>query len=770
MEEDGETTAGHDTGTATSSRAAAGPSASRPAAQSTTSSSSSSSSSSSRPTGQLETSVPVILEMERLLTSTAPIPADTPTPSPDELDALFDSLLEANRMNDPERCFARGLMGIDRADLRQRLYLFWKPFALSLPCHVEARGLVARSDLNGKRGVAVSWLPEQKRFRVEFPVSSNGSARTCKQVAIRPVNLRAASDNALLVDQPTEGRCWNGHSWQVSALRCDGRIPVHGGVCCIVEGPYLNQTDEERDDLERGLGQKDRKASAVVFTTHGYAHTLKSADLGGSMLVESAKIKMNPTLFVNNAFWVDGGKGLLVTTIDVESYTSQLRMLSYPDMRLVKAWDASDGEEFREDIWKADFYENCLAILFSTRSAAGSPSTDTRLCCYTYHKGRLTRDASWEFTGRLAELQYQHKRINDLCVTCGGVGGAVATLSHNGIVRLWRTDSIAGCTAILNGSLENLGRPGTVGGLDEYDSGEGKIVRVPRVMQKELCQHHDLDTDILDVAVCHGGSVSFFQTSQTRHRFPARALAMSNPIVADTTVKNFAIDNGLSNGVCIQVAEECTIYDDDDDGEVQDVVQLAVWSPFRKAAILAYELPEALVMSAETGVRFVGGRLLIAGGVSDARRSARRGEELTYGEETCFIYVVSAREDEGFKGNVRCPDLGIVSTGVRGMLNDLCSRPNSEKPQGVNLDVALPHACPGDGVPPVITREVRPCCSLCHGCGNFECLNSMSNCSGCGSAMYCSRTCQKRAWPVHKPFCKATQAVTQFLAEQGYGH
>lgn len=83
-------------------------------------------------------------------------------------------------------------MGIDRADLRQRLYLFWKPFALSLPCHVEARDLVARSDLNGMRGVAVSWLPEQKRFRVEFPVSSNGSARTgtCKQVAIRPVNLR----------------------------------------------------------------------------------------------------------------------------------------------------------------------------------------------------------------------------------------------------------------------------------------------------------------------------------------------------------------------------------------------------------------------------------------------------------------------------------------------------------------------------------------------------------------------------------------------------
>ncbi len=765
MEEDGESSAGNDADTASRAAArAAGPSTSRPAAQSTTSSTSSS----SRPTGQLATSVPVILEMERLITSTAPIPADTPTPSSEELEALFDSLLEANRMNEPERCFARGLIVTyaGRTDLRQRLYLHWKPFALSLPCHVEARDLVARSDLNGKRGVAVSWLPEQKRFRVEF-----GSARTCKQVAIRPVNLRDASDDALSADQPTEGRCWNGHLWQVSALRCDGRIAVHGGVCCIVEGPYPNQTDEEKDNLERGSGHKDRKASAVVFTTHGYAHTLKSADLGGSMLVESAKIKMNPSLFVNHAFWVDGGKGLLVTIIDIESYTSQLRMLSYPDMRVVKTWDASDGEEFREDIWKVDFYEDCLAILFSTRSAAGTPSTDTRLCCYTYHNGELRRDAAWEFTGHLAELQYQHKRISDLCVTCGGVGGTVATLSHNGLVRLWRTDSIAGCTAVLNGSLENLGRPGTVGGLDEDDSGHGKIERVPRVMQNELCQHHDLDTDILDVAVCHGGSVSFFQTSQTRHRFPARVLAMSNPIVDASMVKNFVIDSGLSNGVCIQVGEECTVWDDDDDGEAQEIMQLAVWSPFRKAAILAYELPEALVMSTETGVGFVGGRLLIAGGVGDARRSARRGEELKYGEATCFIYVVSAREDEGFSANVRCPDLGIVNTGVPGMLNDLSCRSDcEEEPRGLNLDIALPHACPGDGVPPVITREVRPCCSLCHGCGKFECLNNMSNCSGCGSAMYCSRTCQKRAWPVHKPFCKATQAVTQFLAEQGYGH
>jgi len=679
-------------------------------------------------------------------------------------------------MNQIEYDFSIGLTGasllsMDDDRRRQRLYFLWKPFALSLPCHVEVRDLVARSDLNRKRGVAVSWLPEQKRFCVEFPVSSNSGTRTRtrKQVAIRPANLRDASEDARSADQRTEGRCWDGHFWQRSVLRCDGRIPVHGEVCCILEGPYVDQTDEEKDELERGLGQKDRKAFALVFTHQGYAHALKSADLGGtSMLVESAKIKINPYLHVREAFWVNDGKGLLVSTVDPESCSIHLRLLSYPDMRLVKTWDASDGEEFKDDIWKVDFYEDCLAVLFSTRSPVRRRATDMRLCCYTYHKGKLTKDASWSFTGHLAELQDRHKRITDLCVTCGGVGGTVATLSHNGIVRLWRTDSVAGCTAILNGSLEDLGRPGTVGGLKEDDSGYGKIVRVPQVMQNELCQHHDLDTDILDVAVCHMGSLSYFQTSQTRHRFPARVLAMSNPIIDTNMVENFVIDNGLSNGVCFQVGGICIVDDDDDEeGEERDVVQLAVWSPFRKAVTLAYDIPEELGIPPESGVCFVGGRLLIAGGDGDGSMSEMRGEKQKYGESTCFVYVVSAREDEGFKGS---QDMGIVSTGVPGMLQDLTWSPGSEEPPGINISVALPHACPGDGVPPAITREVRPCCSLCHGCGKFECLNNMSNCSGCGSAMYCSRICQKKAWPVHKPLCKATQTVAQFLAEQGYGH
>ena len=708
-----------------------------------------------------------ISTMERQLMSPMSIPNNAPTPTSDELFHMFDKLLEANRMTQQEYEVAKGLVSSSFLSsdniTRQRLHLLWKPCALSLPCQVSVHDLVARPDLNNKRGVAVSWLPEQKRFCVEIPVSSNARTRACKQIAIRPNNLRDTSAHAV-GDQKTAGRCWNGHLWNTSVLRCNGRIPVHGEVCCILEGPYPNQTAEEKDDLDRGLGQKDRKASSVVFTFDGYAHKFKSASLGGTpMLLESAKIKIEPHLQVHKAFWVDDGKGLLVSATAQDSCTNHLMLMSYPDLRLIKKWDASDGAEWQDDVWKVDFYENLLAIVFQRPGLLGR-SIDARLCCYSYHNGELKKEASWPFTGHLAELQNRHKRITDVCVTCGGVGGTVTTLSLNGIVRIWRTDSIAGCTAILNGSLENLGLPGTVGGLSEDKSGHGCIVRVPQVMQSELSQHHDLDTDILDIAVCHKGTLSFFQTSQTMHRVPMRALAMSNPLITTNQVKSIAIDNGLSNGVCFQVGE--VSYEDD--GEDFDVVQLAMWSPFRKAACIAYELPKELEIPIESGIQFVGGRLLIAGGLGDTRKSQMRGEELKYGKSTCFVYVVSAREDEGHRnGQV----MGIDSMGVSGMLEDLTwGRDVEEDPRRVNISVAMPHACPGDGIPPAITREVRPCCFLCHGCGAFECLNNMSNCSGCSSAMYCSRACQKKAWPMHKASCKAVQSVTKWLAEQGYGH
>ena len=188
-----------------------------------------------------------------------------------------------------------------------------------------------------------------------------------------------------------------------------------------------------------------------------------------------------------------------------DSCTNHLMLMSYPELRLVKKWDASDGAEWQDDVWQIDFYENLVATVFERPGLLGR-SIDVCLCCYSYHNGEQKKEASWSFIGHLAELQDRHKRITDVCVTCGGVGGTVTTLSHNGIVRVWRTDSIAGCTAILNGSLENLGLPGTVGGLSEDKSGHGCIVRVPQVMQSELSQHHGLDDDIIDIAVCHKGT------------------------------------------------------------------------------------------------------------------------------------------------------------------------------------------------------------------------------------------------------------------------
>lgn len=48
--------------------------------------------------------------------------------------------------------------------------------------------------------------------------------------------------------------------------------------------------------------------------------------------------------------------------------------------------------------------------------------------------------------------------------------------------------------------------------------------------------------------------------------------------------------------------------------------------------------------------------------------------------------------------------------------------------------------------------DLRPCRSLmCPGAH----LEKVKRCSRCGQAAYCSRTCQKEHWPLHKPLCKA---------------
>jgi hypothetical protein len=48
--------------------------------------------------------------------------------------------------------------------------------------------------------------------------------------------------------------------------------------------------------------------------------------------------------------------------------------------------------------------------------------------------------------------------------------------------------------------------------------------------------------------------------------------------------------------------------------------------------------------------------------------------------------------------------------------------------------------------------------------GGVDVKDKMQQCSRCHSAAYCSRECQKKAWPRHKNFCKKIAAV---MAEEG---
>ena len=42
----------------------------------------------------------------------------------------------------------------------------------------------------------------------------------------------------------------------------------------------------------------------------------------------------------------------------------------------------------------------------------------------------------------------------------------------------------------------------------------------------------------------------------------------------------------------------------------------------------------------------------------------------------------------------------------------------------------------------------------------------MHRCTDCEHAFYCSRTCQKAAWPDHRAFCKERQAKRERIREE----
>ena len=75
--------------------------------------------------------------------------------------------------------------------------------------------------------------------------------------------------------------------------------------------------------------------------------------------------------------------------------------------------------------------------------------------------------------------------------------------------------------------------------------------------------------------------------------------------------------------------------------------------------------------------------------------------------------------------------------------------------------------------------SVLACFAISHACNNPSCSNLCGpsearlvsgrtcNCSGCRTARYCGKVCQRAAWRQHKPVCKALATAAAAAAESG---
>lgn len=75
-------------------------------------------------------------------------------------------------------------------EIEKELLSKWSPYALALPHRVQLRNLKSRRDLNGTKGLAVSWVTEESRYEVRLDTGSI--------IAVRPENVQAVGDRKLL--------------------------------------------------------------------------------------------------------------------------------------------------------------------------------------------------------------------------------------------------------------------------------------------------------------------------------------------------------------------------------------------------------------------------------------------------------------------------------------------------------------------------------------------------------------------------------------------
>jgi hypothetical protein len=513
-----------------------------------------------------------------------------------------------------------------------------------------------------------------------------------------------------------------------------------------MEGPYPKRSPDE-EEYQRTV---DREAVACVFTYRGKMHLLKSPALGGtSMLSQFTEYDIDRSYQVQRAFVVGDEQDRLIVLAEdkYEAGTSMFAALyEFPDMNLVKRWSGDDGEEFGSPIREGDFYDDTVALLFESRESRSrfGPNDDLKLCCYKYDSEApyLNQVTEWNLSEEIARGD---GRISGLAVSSGRLAASVVTVSFNGLVRIWHTDSPAGCVAVLNRPMPT----------DEPYSNWGTVRRLPDAMRRGRLKEGNVIT-------CHNDTLSVWNTSILGDTHcPERIMAIRNPRVSNR-ITGFTVDREFLDSPCISIGGILTDYADE--GEF-DATQLALWSPRKDGCIVGFEIPAEVEMP-HGSVRFCGGRLMIASGPGDVRSSGSgSGSEghHKFGDETCYVYVVSAREDDYIEDR----KMGIEPASPPGILADLIGKDGEEyAPKGLNVHISLQNFPVVPGQVLAKPRDVRPCATMCHGCGRISTFEELSACTGCfGTALYCSRSCQKRSWPLHKPLCKATQELRELLLQ-----